>query len=150
MAHSFVANYVHYIFSTKQRRSLITEDIRERLWAYMGGIARENRMQALAIGGTENHAHLLVSLPSTLSVAKAIQAIKGGSSLWVSEQFACHHGFAWQEGYGAFSVSMSMVGTTIAYIVGQQEHHASQTFEQEYLAFLDKYGIEYTPEYVFD
>ena len=87
MGHSFTSSLFHCVFSTKGRRLLITEDLRLRLWPYMGGIARDNRMKALTIGGVEDHVHLLLSLPSTLAIAKAIQLIKGGSSFWVHENF---------------------------------------------------------------
>jgi REP element-mobilizing transposase RayT len=140
---------MHYIFSTKNRQKTITPDLEERLWPYLGGIARENKMKALAIGGIEDHAHLLLSLPSTLSIAKAIQLIKGGSSKWVTETFPSHRGFEWQEGYGAFSVSISHIQNTVAYINDQKEHHRQQTFEEEYLAILKKHGIEYDERYVF-
>ena len=148
MAHSYICCYVHYIFSTKSRDKLIAPDLEERLWPYMGGIAREHNMKALAIGGTNNHAHLLISLPSTLSIAKAIQLIKGGSSTWVSDTFAKYKNFEWQEGYGAFSVSISHVDQTIVYIKNQKEHHKVQTFLEEYLAFLKKHGIKYDERYV--
>jgi REP element-mobilizing transposase RayT len=91
----------------------------------MGGIARENRMKTVAIGGVEDHVHLLLSIPSTLAIAKALQLIKGGASKWVHETFPQHHGFAWQEGYGAFSLGIAQVDRTISYIESQAEHHRS-------------------------
>lgn len=100
MSHSYTSCLVHYVFSTKERRKSISPEIRERLWAYLGGIARENGMRALAVGGTDDHVHMLVSLPSTLSIAKAVQFIKGGSSKWMHETFPSMGAFAWQEGYG--------------------------------------------------
>lgn len=148
MAHSYVSLKVHYIFSTKNRQKIITPELEQRLWPYMGGIARENKMIALAVGGIDDHVHLLLALPSTLSVAKAIQLVKGGSSKWVSETFPSHRDFEWQEGYGAFSISMSHIDDTIAYINNQKEHHRQQTFEEEYLAILCKHGIEYDERYI--
>jgi len=115
----------------------------------MGGIARENGMKALAIGGTKDHIHALLALPATLSVAKAIQLIKGGSSKWVHDEFTRLRKFAWQEGYGAFSVSASQTTSIIHYINGQKEHHRKKSFEEEFLEFLDKYGVEYDRRYVF-
>ena len=149
MAHSYVSNYVHCVFSTKDRQRLITSDLMERLWAYMGGIARENKMKALTIGGTDNHAHILLSLPSTVPIAKAVQLVKGGSSKWLGETFPSHQHFEWQEGYGAFSISVSLVNKTVEYIDNQQEHHRVRTFEEEFIAFLDKHGVEYDKQYVF-
>ncbi len=148
MAHSYVSILIHYIFSTKNRQEIITPDLQDRLWAYMGGIARENKMKALAVGGIENHAHVLLSLPATISIAKAIQAVKGGSSKWVHNTFPEYQNFEWQVGYGAFSVSISHVEGTINYIRNQKEHHRHKTFEEEYISFLKKHRIEYDERYI--
>ncbi len=148
MPHSYSSCLIHYVFSTKDRQPLITPDLQERLWAYLGGIARENEMKALAVGGMEDHVHALVSLPSTLSIAKAVQLLKGGSSKWVHDTFAAMKEFAWQEGYGAFSIAISGVDDTIAYINRQEAHHHTLTFEEEFVGFLKRHGIEYDPRYV--
>ena len=148
MPHSYISFHVHYVFSTKDRRKIISPEIRERLWAYMGGIARENKTKALAIGGTSDHVHILLALPSTISVAKAMQLIKGGSSKWVSEIFPEIHQFAWQEGYGDFSIGVSGIDDTIAYIQTQDEHHRTRTFQEEFLAFLKKHEVEYDERYI--
>ncbi len=128
---------------------MISPEVRERLWAYLGGIARENGMKALAVGGTDDHVHVLVSLPSTLPIAKAIQLLKGGSSKWLHDTFPWMKSFAWQEGYGAFSIGVSGVADTVAYIAGQEKHHRTWTFEQEYVEFLKKHDIDYDDQYVF-
>jgi len=146
--HSYVSCYIHYVFSTKNRRKIISPEIKERLWAYMSGIARENNMKTLSVGGTSDHVHILLDLPSTMSVAKAIQLIKGGSSRWISETFPTLSKFAWQEGYGAFSIGVSGIESTIAYIQSQEEHHRARTFEEEFLAFLEKHKIAYDERYV--
>ncbi len=148
MAHSYVCINVHYIFSTKRRQKIITSELQQRLWPYMAGIARENKMKALAIGGVEDHAHALLSLPSTLSIAQAIQLVKGGSSKWVSDTFEDLRDFAWQEGYGAFSVSISRVEDTISYIRNQREHHKKQTFKEEFVAILKRHGIKFDERYL--
>jgi REP element-mobilizing transposase RayT len=150
MPHSYISCHIHYIFSTKDRLKLISPDIKERLWAYMGGIARENKMIALSVGGTSDHVHILLNIPSTMSTAKAIQLIKGGSSKWVNDTFKTSQQFAWQEGYGAFSVSISGINDTIAYIQSQEEHHKKRTFQEEYIAFLKKHGINYDERYLWD
>ena len=149
MPHSYVSNLIHCVFSTKERLPLITPELESRLWPYLGGIARENKMKAIAIGGTTDHVHGLLSLPATMSFAKAVQLIKGGSSKWVHDSFRDHRRFAWQEGYGAFSVSSSQVNKTIAYINRQKEHHRRRTFEDEFFDLLDKHGVEYDRRYVF-
>ena len=150
MGHSFTSSLFHCVFSTKGRRLLITEDLQVRLWPYMGGIARDNRMKALTIGGVADHVHILLSLPSTMAIAKAIQLIKGGSSFWVHENFPQYRNFAWQEGYGAFSLDIARVECTTTYINSQAEHHRQQTFQEEFLAFLKKHNMEYDERYIWD
>ena len=149
MSHSYSCCLVHYVFSTKGRRKLIPRDVRDRLWPYIGGIARTNDMTARAVGGTDDHIHVLVSLPATMSIAKAAQLLKGGSSKWVHDSFPSMTSFAWQEGYGAFTIGRSGMDATIAYIRNQEEHHRTRTFEEEFTAFLEKYEIEYDTRYVF-
>jgi len=107
-------------------------------------------MIALVVGGTSDHIHILLSLPSTIPIAKALQLIKGGSSKWVSETFPALRQFAWQEGYGAFSISVSGIKSTTEYIQSQEEHHKTHTFQEEYLAFLKKHGITYNERYLWD
>jgi REP element-mobilizing transposase RayT len=148
MPHSYTSSLFHCVFSTKERRKIIVPTLQERLWPYIGGIARDNRMKALAVGGVEDHVHIVLSMPATLSISKALQLLKGGSSKWVHETFPEHGDFAWQEGYGAFSIGISQIDATVAYIHNQREHHRVKTFEEEFLEFLEKHGIEYDPRYV--
>src|SRR5580658_10151478 len=112
MSHTYCSALFHCVFSTKERRESIAPEMQERLWAYMGGIAREHGMTALAVGGMDDHAHLLLSLPSSLAIARAMREIKSGSSHWMHETCGVQ-GFAWQEGYGAFSVGRSQVDATV-------------------------------------
>src|ERR1043165_6304782 len=149
MPHSYVITLMHCVFSTKGRSPLIDSELEPRLWPYIGGIARENKMKALAKGGTSNHIHALLSLPATMSFAKAVQLIKGGSSKWIHDTFAKYRKFAWQEGYGAFSVSTSRIEKTIAYLQRQKEHHRKRCFQDEFIDLLNKHGIEYDPRYIF-
>ena len=148
MAHTFVNALFHCVFSTKERRRLITPNLQERLWPFMGGIAREQGFKALAIGGVEDHVHLLLSLSATIPISKAIQMVKGTSSKWVHDTFPKHDLFAWQEGYGAFSIGVSQMEATTAYIRSQPVHHRKKTFQEEFRAFLKKHGIEYDERYV--
>jgi REP element-mobilizing transposase RayT len=140
---------MHCVFSIKERLPLITPELESRLWPYLGGIARENKMKAIAIGGTVDHIHALLSLPATMSFAKAVQLIKGGSSKWIHDTLREHRRFAWQEGYGAFSVSSSQAQKTIAYIRRQKEHHRKRSFQDEFIDLLEKHGIEYDRRYIF-
>ena len=150
MAHSFVSGLFDCAFSTKGRRKLITPDLQERLWPYMGGIAKEKGMKALSIGGIDDHVHLLLAITSTVSIAKTLQLIKGASSKWVHDTFSKHHNFVWQEGYGAFSIGISQIDRTIAYIRSQAEHHRKLTFQEEFLEILKKHGIQYDKRYIWD
>jgi REP element-mobilizing transposase RayT len=118
------------------------------LWAYMGGIAKDYKMVALAIGGTENHVHMLVSIPAVLNPAKCMQVIKSNSSKWVNEEFRNGNGFSWQVGYSGFSVSPRQIKNVINYINRQEEHHRIKSFEEEYIGFLKDSGIEYEERYV--
>jgi putative transposase len=146
MPHSFVQNYVHIVFSTKEREKLISKPMQPKLWSYMAGIARNHDFLVLANGGMEDHIHLLLQLPATLALAQAVSLIKANSSRWIGE-----HGmkFEWQEGYGAFSVSASNRSTVEKYIANQEKHHQKMTFEREFLGLLKKHKIPFDPRYVF-
>jgi putative transposase len=134
--HLFNSCLAHCIWSTKNRTPFLTSDLRERLWPYLGGIAKQNKMKPLAVGGAADHVYMLIALPAALSVAKAIQLLKGNSSKWIHEAFPKMRSFEWQEGYGAFSIGVSGIETTVAYIRNQTEHHCKRAFREEFLAML--------------
>jgi REP element-mobilizing transposase RayT len=115
--------------------------MQKRLWAYIGGIARTNSFRALAVGGIRDHAHALISIPATLSVSKALQLIKGGSSLWINDHLPVRS-FEWQDSYGAFSIGVSQVDDTIRYINTQEKHHAKLSFADEFKRFLERHGMK--------
>jgi len=141
--HAFTSSLYHCVWSTKGRRPVLTPEIQVRLWPYLGGIARANKMNALAIGGVTEHVHILLSLPTTLTISKAIQLLKGNSSKWLHEEFSKLRLFNWQEGYGAFTIGMSGVAETKNYIATQAEHHRKKTFQDEFRSFLEKHGLPY-------
>ena len=141
--HSFNSCLVHCVWSTKNHVPVLNSNLRERLWPYLAGIARENGMKALAVGGVSDHVHILISLRATLSVARAIQLLKGNSSKWIHEAFSNRALFGWQEGYGAFSIGVSGVEATKRYIRNQAEHHRKRTFREELRAMLRRHGLEY-------
>ena len=147
MSHTYISELVHCVFSTKNRRNLIPPEIQSDLWAFLGGIARKNGLKALVVGGTENHVHVLLSLTATMPLAKAVQLIKGASSHWMNVNHT--KDFAWQEGYGAFTVGISQKADTVAYIRSQADHHRKRSFEEEFVAFLKKHDVDYDPQYVF-
>jgi REP element-mobilizing transposase RayT len=141
--HSFASILVHCVWTTKKREPFLAADLRERLWPYLGGIARENKMKALAVGGASDHVHMLISIPATLSVSKAVQLLKGNSSKWIHETFPNLYAFEWQEGYAAFSIGISAVDATIAYVRNQTEHHRTRTFREELISILRRHGFDH-------
>jgi len=140
MSHRYESILVHCVFSTKERKPLIPDSMKRKLWAYIGGIARTNKFKALAVGGMPDHVHVLLSLPATLLVTKAIQLIKGGSSKWMNDH-SLNRSFAWQDAYGAFSIGISQVEDTIHYINTQEQHHAKVSIEREFRRILKRHGI---------
>jgi len=150
LSHTYTRLSFHCIFSTKERRAFITDDIRERLYAYIAGILREHGARVVVAGGTEDHVHLLAELPPTLPVADAMRLVKANSSKWVRESYPTHSSFGWQTGYAAFSVSTSAVDDVVHYIQQQAKHHRTRTFAEEFVEFLRRHKIEYDKRYVWD
>jgi putative transposase len=148
VANTFSWLNIHYVFSTKERVPVLTPDIRERLWPYMGGIAKRNGIFPKSIGGVADHTRLLLALPTTMAIAKAVQLIKTGSSGWIHENFPNLRNFAWQQGYGAFSIGISQIPETVHYIEQQFEHHRTRTFKEEYLSFLQRHGGNLDEKYL--
>jgi len=146
MPHTYAQNVIHIVFSTKDRRRSISKEFQSRLWAYVAGICQNHGILVHAVGGTDDHIHLLIQVPPVLSLAKAVLAIKSNSSRWANEQGSK---LAWQQGYAAFSVSASLVPAVVRYIHTQESHHRKMTFDAEFLALLKKHGVEFDPRFVF-
>lgn len=140
MTHAYAVNFLHVVFSTKDRDNTISAEIQEKLWAYLLGTARNLKIEMLASGGTANHVHLLIALPPTITLAEAIQKLKANSSRWMGERGVA---FEWQKGYGAFSVSPSNLNAVQAYIRTQSVHHQKRSFEEEFMLLLKKSGISF-------
>jgi REP element-mobilizing transposase RayT len=143
MPHAFASLLVHVVFSTKGRAWDLSPQLAARLFPYMAGIIKERNGVPLVINGPEDHVHLLVHVPATESIADLLRVVKTNSSRWVHEQFPEHKGFAWQAGYGAFTVSASRAAEVTDYIVAQQEHHRRVSFQEEFLTLLRKHGLAY-------
>jgi len=137
MPDSYVANRVHCVFSTKNRAKIIPAEMQPRLWSFMAGIARQNGITPIAIGGFDDHAHVLIAVPPTMPLAKAMQLIKAGTSKWCNQNFGDGR-FEWQTGYSAASVSTSILERTKKYIQNQREHHRQRDFADEWRMFLQK------------
>lgn len=148
MSQTFTQLFYHIVFSTKHREPLIAPAWRPDLHAYIGGIVRNRKGELLAAGGVPDHIHLLARLPATLTLADVVRDIKCVSSLWRHD--LGDHAFAWQGGYGAFTVSKSAVGAVTHYIDTQEEHHRRQTFQQEFVELLNRHGVEYDERYLWD
>jgi REP element-mobilizing transposase RayT len=150
MAGKHVSLLVHFIWSTAGREPWIGNERREQLHAYVGGVIRNKNGKLLAAGGMHDHVHLYASLPSTISLAEFVNAVKSNSSRWVHETFPNRRAFAWQEGYGAFSVSKSQERMVIDYIRQQERHHCKRTFKDEFVEFLTQYQVTYDERYLWD
>ena len=150
MANTYSNLFYHIVFSTKGRKDLIDRNVEERVWAYIGGIARKHQLIAIQVGGIENHIHVLILAKPKIAPSQIVQWLKGESSRWIHETFPELAKFEWQDGFGVFSVSKSNVPDVVEYIKNQREHHQKQTFEDEYLSMLKLNGIDYEERYVFD
>lgn len=150
MANTYSNIFYHIVFSTKGRKDTISPEIEARLWAYIGGIARKREIIAVQVGGIENHIHILILAKPKIAPSQIVQWLKGESSRWIHETFPDLRSFAWQDGYGIFSVSKSNGSGVVEYIKSQREHHQKQSFEDEYMSMLALNEIEYDERYVFD
>ena len=149
MAHTFANLLTHVIFSTKDREPFLTPDLIPDLIAYMGGIVRRLHGKVVESNARPDHYHGLLSLPPTLAVADALRVLKTNSSLWV-HRTRRRAAFAWQSGYGAFSVSQSNMSTVVEYIRNQDRRHRRISFQEEFIAFLKRHGIAYDPRYIWE
>ena len=150
MSQSFSQTIIHLVFSTKHREPLISPGIEAQLHGYLASTCRAIGSNAFRIGGCADHIHIACSLPRTLSISDLLQEIKRSSSVWMKEQGAEYRDFAWQNGYGAFSIGYSQLDRLLHYIDTQHEHHKKESFKEEFLSFLKKYNIEYKEEYLWD
>jgi len=150
MANTYSSLFYHIVFSTKHRQNFIKQEIENRVWAYIGGVARKHKLTAIQVGGIENHIHALILSPPITAPSKIAQWLKGDSSKWIHTEFADLKKFAWQDGYGAFSLSKSKVPDVVEYIKNQREHHRKESFEDEYVKLMKLHEVEYDERYLFD
>ncbi len=150
MPQSLATLLVHIVFSTKNRANLIAPEIENELFAYIGGIVKNNQSVLIAANGTPNHIHLLISLSKNIALSPLIGDIKRDSSKWVKTKDAKFSNFHWQDGYGAFSIGQSQAETVKRYIEKQKNKHQIVTFEDEFREFLHKYQIPFDERYVWD
>lgn len=150
MGQSLHVKYSHLVFSTKNRASLISPDLEPRLHAYLGGIVRDHGARLLAVGGMPDHVHLIIRDSKSLTDIQMMKDLKGGSSRWVNESAGLPGRFAWQAGYGWFSVGPRGLEAARAYVDGQKAHHQKESFQDEYRRFLRQYEVDFDECYVWD
>ncbi|MFN0123717.1 MAG: IS200/IS605 family transposase [Blastocatellia bacterium] len=148
MANTYSSLFYHIVFSTKNRSPFIRPELENRIWEYIGGVARHHKMTALQIGGIDDHLHVLALAPTTIAPCDVAKYLKGDSSGWIRSEFPDLRDFGWQDGYAAFSVSKGNVPGVIGYIQNQRAHHQTRTFQDEYRDFLDKAGVAYDERYL--
>jgi putative transposase len=149
MANTYSSLFYHFVFSTKNRQNLIRREIELRVWAYIAGVAKHHGVTPVQIGGIENHIHALIMSKPVFAPSEIAKWLKGDSSKWIHEEFPELRSFSWQDGFGVFSVSTSMVPNVVNYITRQREHHHKHSFEQEYERMMKLHEIEYSVEYLF-
>lgn len=150
MANTYSQIHIHTVFAVEGRASLIRSDWKEELFKYIGGIFRNQNQKLLAIGGVEDHIHLLFGIRPNLAISDLVRDIKSNSSSFINEKRFVRGKFRWQEGFGAFSYSRSQIDVVAKYILNQEKHHARRSFKDEYVAMLDKFEVEYEARYLFD
>jgi putative transposase len=150
MSQSLSKVYVHITFSTKNRQLLIDDTIKDSLFEYLGGICKGLECNPVKVGGHHDHIHILCLLSRKVPQMKLLEEIKKNSSKWIKTKSAAYSDFYWQDGYGIFSVNPSEVDVVVKYISNQEEHHKKQAFQEEFRAFLKKYGVEFDERYVWD
>ncbi len=150
MPQSLVHNYMHIIFSTKDRYPFIDKNISEQLYSYLGGICKNLECNPIIIGGHKDHIHILCLLSRKIALMKLIEELKSHSSKWIKTKNMTYQNFYWQRGYGGFSVNPTEIGIVEKYILEQDIHHSKKTFQDEYRAFLNKYKIKYDEKYIWD
>jgi REP element-mobilizing transposase RayT len=149
MPNTYTNLLYHIVFSTKDRRPLITPNLQEELYKYIGGIIRGEGGAQLEIGGVADHVHILAKFKPAISVSDMLNKIKANSSKWVHEDKGALD-FGWQVGYAAFTVSESQVEHVRKYIRNQEEHHRRQSYQEEFIALLERHGVDYDPRYLWD
>jgi REP element-mobilizing transposase RayT len=151
MPQSLATVLVHTVFSTKARRPVLRDrTLREELHRSLGGILANLDCQPIIVGGVEDHVHLLSALSRTCELAEMVKEVKRGSSLWLKTKGPDWQDFAWQNGYGVFSIGFSQIGAVREYIAGQEEHHREVSFQDEFRLLLKRYQIAFDERYVWD
>ena len=150
MGQSLNKIYIHLVFSTKNRKPMISEDVQDDLFSYIGGICKNLECNPIQVGGYRDHVHILCLLSKKIALMNLIEKIKSNSSKWMKTKGEQFTDFYWQNGYGVFSVNPTEIEIVQQYILNQEEHHKKISFQDEFLKFLKKYKVEYDKKYVWD
>jgi putative transposase len=150
MANTYTQIYIHVVFAVRERESLIKPEWKEELFKYITGILKNQGIKLIAIGGVEDHVHILFGMNPTIALSDLVRDIKASSSKFINEGNFVRGKFYWQEGFGAFSYSRSQIDAVAKYILNQEEHHSRKSFKDEFIAFLDRFEIEYDDRYLFN
>ena len=150
MPQSLSKVYVHITFSTKYRLNLISDDIEESLYDYLGGICKGMECNPVKVGGYKNHVHILCLLSRKVTQMDLLEELKKRSSKWIKTKGAQYANFYWQNGYGIFSVNPAKIDRVIRYIEKQKEHHGKKDFKEEFREFLKENNVDYDERYVWD
>ena len=150
MPDTYVQQRIHLVWATRKRAALLTGECRRALWPYLGGIIRHYGGVLLVAGGIEDHIHVYADYPKTLALSQFVNVIKSNSSRWIRERTDSMLNFHWQSGYGGFSVDRRRDEALHEYIVNQEQHHKTMTFQEEYVRLLRRHSIPYDSRYVFD
>lgn len=149
MANTYTQLYFHIVFAVRGRENHISSKWKEELYKYISGLIGNKDQKLMIINGMPNHIHLLIGMKPNCNLSDLVRDIKANSSKWINEKRFINGRFMWQSGFGAFTVSQSRVKNVIKYIKDQEIHHAKRTFREEYIEFLNNYGIDFKPEYIF-
>jgi len=150
MANTYSQIHIQAVFAVEGRANLIRSEWKEELFKYISGIFRKKQQKLLAIGGVEDHIHLMFGLRPNLALSDLIRDVKANSSAFINEKRFVRGRFNWQEGFGAFSYSRSQVDIVVKYVLNQEKHHARRSFKDEYIGLLDRFEVEYEDRYLFD
>jgi putative transposase len=149
MANTYTQIYIHVVFAVQARESLIKAEWKEELFKYIAGILNNQKTKLIAIGGVEDHIHILFGMNPTIALSDLVREVKASSSKFINEEKFVRGKFYWQEGFGAFSYSRSQIDAVAKYILNQEQHHSIKSFKDEYVALLNRFEVEYDDRYLF-
>ena len=150
MANTYSQIQIQAVFAVQARDHLIKPEWKEELFKYIGGMFRKQNQKLLAVGGVEDHVHILFGLKPNIAISDVLRDVRANSSAFINEQRFTRRKFHWQEGFGAFSYSRSQLDAVAKYVLNQEKHHAKRSFREEYIGLLDRFEVEYEDRYLFD